>query len=80
MSCCCLFVGTSVGADTPHLFLNMTKFGPPYPNQLFSFGGGLTILLVFGFFLGYAANLAEPAMEILGTKVQKYIFQFPLLY
>lgn len=50
----------------------MSKFGPPYPNQLFSFGGGLTILLVFGFFLGYAANLAEPAMEILGTKVQKY--------
>jgi hypothetical protein len=48
--------------------MNMTKFKAP----LLSFGGGLTVLLVFGFFLGYAANLAEPAMEILGTKVQRY--------
>jgi len=55
-----------VGGDTPHLFINMSKFQAP----VMSYGGGITVLLIFGCLLGYAANLAEPAMEILGTKVQ----------
>lgn len=49
-------LGYDVGSDTPHLFLE-TEMGPP----LYSYGGGLTIMLLFCWLLGYVHLTTLPS-------------------
>lgn len=59
-------LGSSVGNILPGAFQEL----PGEENTpVFKYGGGITLVLVFGWVLGYLATLAEPALSILGDKV-----------
>lgn len=66
-------LGTQLGSNIPSAFANIpawgleARIGPIFDGGLA--GKGLVVL--FGFFLGYGATLAEPALNALGETVQK---------
>lgn len=61
------FLGNQVGSLIPaaYTFVESVKNSPLYVREL-----GLAICLIFAFFLGYGATLAEPALNALGITVE----------
>jgi hypothetical protein len=53
----------------PKLFIDKEEWGP----ALYEFSIGVEIMLAFVFLLGYGATVAEPALEILGGEVERYV-------
>ncbi|MEC5128267.1 DUF1538 domain-containing protein [Verrucomicrobiales bacterium BCK34] len=64
-------LGTQLGANVPITFASITPWGlsgtvsPLFESALF----GKVITILFAFFLGYGATLAEPALNALGQTV-----------
>lgn len=64
-------LGSQLGSNVPGTFTEITAwgadsvFGPVYGTNV-----GKWIAVLFGFFLGYGATLAEPALNALGTTVE----------
>ena len=66
-------LGSQLGADIPSAFAEITPWGMiGQLGPLFGDGvGGKIVTILFGFFLGYGATMAEPALNALGDTVQK---------
>jgi hypothetical protein len=66
-------LGTQLGFNIPSAFARIQPWGlEGHQGPLFSAGlGGKLVAIVFGFFLGYGATLAEPALNALGVTVEK---------
>jgi len=66
-------LGAQLGSNVPLSFATLTPWGAEGLHEpLFeSETGGKLIAAVFGFFLGYGATLAEPALNALGDTVEK---------
>jgi len=66
-------LGSQLGADIPSAFAEITPWGMiGQLGPLFGDGvGGKIVAILFGFFLGYGATMAEPALNALGDTVQK---------
>jgi hypothetical protein len=66
-------LGTQLGSNVPLSFATLTPWGaeglrePLFASQT----AGKMLAAVFGFFLGYGATLAEPALNALGGTVEK---------
>lgn len=66
-------LGSQLGGNIPTTFASLTPWGmeghsgPLYGTEFI----GKLIAIVFGFFLGYGATLAEPALNALGATVEK---------
>ncbi|MDD3762760.1 MAG: DUF1538 domain-containing protein [Nevskiales bacterium] len=66
-------LGTQLGSNVPLSFATLTPWGaeglrePLFASQT----AGKVLAAVFGFFLGYGATLAEPALNALGGTVEK---------
>ena len=56
-------LGAEVGAIAPRAFAS--------PEMLYGDTGGKILVLVFAFFLGYGATVAEPALNALGISVEE---------
>lgn len=66
-------LGSQLGGNIPVTFTNLTPWGldgetGPLYDTLFM---GKFVAVIFGFFLGYGATLAEPALNALGATVEK---------
>lgn len=61
-------LGDNAGALVPTAFMEV--IGQP-SSPLYVYGIGLTLALVFAWFLGYGATLAEPALSALGSTTEK---------
>ncbi|MEM9282511.1 MAG: DUF1538 domain-containing protein [Verrucomicrobiota bacterium] len=65
-------LGIQLGSNIPVTFASITPWGlsgttpPLFSNPIF----GKTIAILFAFFLGYGATLAEPALNALGATVE----------
>jgi len=65
-------IGSQLGGNIPAAFAKIKpwsldgSYGP-----LFTEYGGKIVVILFGFFLGYAATLAEPALQTLGNTIEK---------
>jgi hypothetical protein len=65
-------LGTQLGSNIPSAFTRIqlweleSSYGP-----LFKETSGKIVAIIFGFFLGYGATLAEPALNALGITVEK---------
>ncbi|MBK9285856.1 MAG: DUF1538 domain-containing protein [Sphingobacteriaceae bacterium] len=66
-------LGTQLGSNIPSSFARIVPWGlDGYQGPLFGAGfAGKMVAIVFGFFLGYGATLAEPALNALGNTVEK---------
>lgn len=65
-------LGTQLGSNVPATFTTIAPWGVPGtegPMFEYAFYGKL-LAAVFGFFLGYGATLAEPALNALGNTVE----------
>eukprot|EP01095_Lingulamoeba_sp_RSL-Kostka_P013375 TRINITY_DN552_c0_g4_i1.p1 TRINITY_DN552_c0_g4~~TRINITY_DN552_c0_g4_i1.p1 ORF type:complete len:205 (-),score=69.78 TRINITY_DN552_c0_g4_i1:90-704(-) len=61
-------IGEEVGDTIPSTFEEVEHIeGSP----LYSYGVGLTLTILFSFFLGVGATVAEPALNVLGLKVEQ---------
>ena len=66
-------LGTQLGSNVPAAFAALTPWGmdgtegPLFDSAFY----GKALAIVFGFFLGYGATLAEPALNALGKSVEK---------
>ena len=66
-------LGTQLGSNVPATFASLTPWGmsgiegPLFDNPTH----GRIVAVAFGFFLGYGATLAEPALNALGSTVEK---------
>jgi len=60
-------LGAQSGALIPAAF---TQIAPVTASPLYSFGLGVVIALLFAWFLGFGATLAEPALNALGSTVE----------
>ncbi|MEM7543494.1 MAG: DUF1538 family protein [Pseudomonadota bacterium] len=66
-------LGTQLGSNVPATFTSIVPWGmsglegPIFDGET----GGKIIAVLFGFFLGYGATLAEPALNALGDTVEK---------
>jgi hypothetical protein len=76
-------LGLQVGSLAPGAFSEIQAGTPPQPfGPLFGETWGIAVILVFSFFLGYGATLAEPALNAMGAQVQEITigaFPKPLL-
>ncbi len=77
-------LGSQLGSNIPSAFARIQPWGlEGHQGPLFGAGfGGKLVAIVFGFFLGYGATLAEPALNALGVTVEKITvgsFKKPLL-
>jgi len=76
-------LGSQLGANIPSAFAAITPWGMlGQQGPLFDGTAGKLVAIVFGFFLGYGATLAEPALNALGETVQRITvgaFRKPLL-
>jgi hypothetical protein len=66
-------LGTQLGSNVPATFASLTPWGMSgFEGPLFetAFFGKL-VAITFGFFLGYGATLAEPALNALGNAVEQ---------
>lgn len=65
-------IGSQLGGNIPAAFAKIKpwsldgSYGP-----IFTEYGGKIVVILFGFFLGYAATLAEPALQTLGSTIEK---------
>lgn len=66
-------LGTQLGSNIPSTFTPISPWGMAgTAGPLFlSEGVGKVVAVLFGFFLGYGATLAEPALNALGDTVEK---------
>ena len=66
-------LGEQLGANIPSAFASITPVGlEGYQGPLYGEGiGGKMVAVIFAFFLGYGATLAEPALNALGATVEK---------
>lgn len=66
-------LGSQLGNNIPSTFAQVTPWGMQGTHgPLYGSGfGGKLVAILFGFFLGYGATLAEPALNALGTTVQQ---------
>lgn len=66
-------LGSQLGTNIPTTFSALTPWGMDYTvGPLFTSDFiGKMIAIIFGFFLGYGATLAEPALNALGGAVEK---------
>ncbi|MGI9294071.1 MAG: DUF1538 domain-containing protein [Pseudomonadales bacterium] len=66
-------LGSQLGSNVPATFAQITPWGSSYAQgPIFSDGhAGKLVAIVFAFFLGYGATLAEPALNALGVTVEK---------
>ncbi len=66
-------LGTQLGSNVPATFAALTPWGmsgsegPLFDSPFY----GKMVAVMFGFFLGYGATLAEPALNALGATVEK---------
>lgn len=66
-------LGTQLGSNVPAAFAALTPWGmqgiegPLFETEFY----GKVLAILFGFFLGYGATLAEPALNALGGTVEK---------
>ena len=66
-------LGTQLGSNVPATFASLTPWGmsgaegPIFDTPFF----GKLVAILFGFFLGYGATLAEPALNALGNTVEQ---------
>ncbi|MEC9365325.1 MAG: DUF1538 domain-containing protein, partial [Pseudomonadota bacterium] len=66
-------LGTQLGSNVPLSFATLTPWGaeglrePLFESDV----AGKIVAAIFGFFLGYGATLAEPALNALGNTVEK---------
>lgn len=65
-------LGTQLGSNVPATFTTIFPWGlPGTEGPLFKYAFyGKLVAVVFGFFLGYGATLAEPALNALGNTVE----------
>ncbi|MEM1432598.1 MAG: DUF1538 domain-containing protein [Pseudomonadota bacterium] len=64
-------LGSQLGANIPSAFATVTPWGMlGQQGPLFDGISGKLLAILFGFFLGYGATLAEPALNALGDTVQ----------
>jgi len=65
-------LGSQLGSNIPSAFtkIQLWKLESTY-GPLFNETSGKIVAIVFGFFLGYGATLAEPALNALGITVEK---------
>ena len=66
-------LGEQLGANIPSAFTSITPVGlEGYQGPLYGEGvAGKLVAVMFAFFLGYGATLAEPALNALGSTVEK---------
>lgn len=65
-------IGGQLGGNIASAFAKVKPWGlDGNYGPLFTEQGGKIVVIVFGFFLGYAATLAEPALQTLGTTIEK---------
>ena len=66
-------LGSQLGTNIPSAFAKIQPWGlQGYHGSLYGEGfSGKFVSIIFGFFLGYAATLAEPALITLGETVEK---------
>lgn len=66
-------LGSQLGGNVPASFAEVTPWGMQYAEgPLFGTGHtGKIVAIIFAFFLGYGATLAEPALNALGDTVEK---------
>ncbi len=65
-------LGEQLGSNVPSAFASITPWSMEGTSgPLFSTTGGKWLAVIFAFFLGYGATLAEPALNALGTTVEK---------
>ncbi len=65
-------LGDQVGNAAPGAFSQILMGEPPRPfGPLYGGFWGTGVILIFAFFLGYGATLAEPALGALGTQVHE---------
>lgn len=68
-------LGSQLGGNIPTAFASLTPWGAEgsglVPAKYDSEVIGKTVAIIFGFFLGYGATLAEPALNALGNTVEK---------
>jgi hypothetical protein len=79
-------LGSQLGGNIPTAFASLTPWGAEgdglVPAKYSSETLGKSVAIIFGFFLGYGATLAEPALNALGNTVEKVTvgaFRKPLL-
>ncbi|MEO0575085.1 MAG: DUF1538 domain-containing protein [Pseudomonadota bacterium] len=76
-------LGGQLGANIPATFASVVPRGGEWlTGPLFSEFGGKIVAVLFAFFLGYGATLAEPALNALGDTVERVTagaFRKPLL-
>ena len=68
-------LGSQLGGNIPTAFASLTPWGAEQggvvPAKFDSEFLGKIVAIIFGFFLGYGATLAEPALNALGNTVEK---------
>ena len=68
-------LGSQLGGNIPTAFASLTPWGAEgggfVPPKFDTEATGKVIAIIFGFFLGYGATLAEPALNALGNTVEK---------
>lgn len=65
-------LGNQVGSTVPGAFSQIAAGAPPRPfGPLYGDTWGKAVAIVFAFFLGYGATLAEPALNAVGIKVEE---------
>ena len=65
-------LGGQLGSNIPLTFTSIVPYGENFSQQpLYSHYGGKMVTIIFGFFLGYGATLAEPALNALGDTVER---------
>ncbi len=68
-------LGSQLGGNIPTAFASLTPWGTEHGGvvaaQFTSETTGKIVAIIFGFFLGYGATLAEPALNALGNTVEK---------
>lgn len=64
-------LGEQLGSNVPAAFAEITPWGMLGLYGPLHGDGGKLLAILFGFFLGYGATLAEPALNALGDTVQK---------
>ncbi|MBI2215975.1 MAG: DUF1538 family protein, partial [Candidatus Rokubacteria bacterium] len=65
-------LGNQVGSTVPAAFAPIQSGAPPQPvGPLYGDAAGKLVAILFAFFLGYGATLAEPALNALGIKVEE---------
>lgn len=60
--------GANAGSILPATYTHISTY---WPSPRYSKSGGIFLCVMFGFLIGFLATLAEPALHIMGLKVQQ---------